>query len=1263
MSARGISALVAALLLGLSCAGGTSSDPSILAGDGGNFPPLGEVTGGDQYVAPDLGNEGCQKDEQCGDYFCDKQGGQCVECLINSHCPTGYSCVEHQCKKDPDGCESDAECSADEKVCDLEKGKCVWCLEHSQCSTGHYCLDGKCLPWVCTPDSAWCIQTVSHRCNEFGNAELAPLECADGDVCTVGDGCANGECKETSEADCDDDNPCTDDSCLPDSGCVVDYNEDACDDGTNCTLDDQCKNGVCVPGELVCDCVSDENCLPQEDEDLCNGVLHCIDGFCIVNPDTVVECQQPQDSCKSIECVPETGVCKETNVPEETECDDDDGCTQDDLCIEGQCIGQPVVCDDSNPCTSDACDQEEGCLFTPKNDDACDDGDECTWPDYCVDGLCFGDTIDCEDGNPCTKNTCVPLEGCQMEELEGACEDGDQCTTGDTCIDTVCTGTDLTCEDDNNFCTTDYCDSAIGCVYEPNDFPCDDGNPCTSGDICTAGECVPGENLYDCNDENPCTNDSCNIDTGECLYIPNTLPCEDGDLCTKGDVCTNSVCTPGDVPDCDDNNGCTEDSCNDQGNCVNAPLGGPCDNGNPCTTGDQCLGGLCQPGNALLCNDSNGCTDDGCDPEEGGCVFVPNSKPCDDGSVCTQTDVCAEGQCVGTNELDCVDTSPCTNDYCHENGGCQHIPITGDCDDGDPCTKNDYCAVGICLSGPPVTCDDESICTNDSCNPDIGCVYTPNSKPCDDGNPCTFGDVCYDGACQAGDLTDCGDDNPCTEDSCENDACVYAFADGSCDDENPCTVEDVCFNGNCAGDQVANCGCHSLQLDGLNGRAKIGYQSHMALAGAFTVETWFKPLSSGTYNLVSRWQDSGRTDHIFRLSVLQGQSMAFMMKTDEGASCIVEHQPAGLMGWHHLAAVYTGEHLQLYVDGVMSGSVNCSGNMVNSSKPLFFGVSSGAGDGDNDAGFYAGYLDEIRISSAAIYAGADFVPEAHLTALESTVGYWGADQNQFNTLFDTSDNAMHAVLKGGASWSDDTPADVCVPVPNFPPSIPGVSVQPPNPVDSDTLTCVIDQPSQDMENDPITYTYKWYKNGVSQPAITGNSVGAGLTNDCPNWNCAGCEKWLCKAIPSDGSAGVAGSASATVGLSQCEECSGQVWGGHCYEHHGSQDVWDQGQNVCSNWGGHLVAITSESENSFINGLCGNCWIGMSDKSNEGSWVWVSSEAPAWGNWRWDEPAVIGSGSKDCAYMCQDCGLWQDSGQWISSKCDASRNYVCEKAPQ
>jgi len=104
----------------------------------------------------------------------------------------------------------------------------------------------------------------------------------------------------------------------------------------------------------------------------------------------------------------------------------------------------------------------------------------------------------------------------------------------------------------------------------------------------------------------------------------------------------------------------------------------------------------------------------------------------------------------GTND-DCADANPCTDDVCDPVLGCLHPNNTAPCDDGNPCTTADTCRDGACVAGPPLDCDDANPCTDDLCDPRTGCRHGDNSAPCNDGNACTTADVCHGGTCVGGD--------------------------------------------------------------------------------------------------------------------------------------------------------------------------------------------------------------------------------------------------------------------------------------------------------------------------------------------------------------------------------------------------------------------------------------------------------------------------------------------------------------------------------
>ena len=72
-----------------------------------------------------------------------------------------------------------------------------------------------------------------------------------------------------------------------------------------------------------------------------------------------------------------------------------------------------IECDDGNACTADTCDPAlEMCVHTPVGDGAACDFEGL--PGVCIAGLCEEDpcaNIDCEDGDPCTIDSCDPLDG------------------------------------------------------------------------------------------------------------------------------------------------------------------------------------------------------------------------------------------------------------------------------------------------------------------------------------------------------------------------------------------------------------------------------------------------------------------------------------------------------------------------------------------------------------------------------------------------------------------------------------------------------------------------------------------------------------------------------------------------------------------------------------------------------------------------------------------------------------------------------------
>ncbi|MCH8879766.1 MAG: S8 family serine peptidase [Planctomycetes bacterium] len=189
--------------------------------------------------------------------------------------------------------------------------------------------------------------------------------------------------------------------------------------------------------------------------------------------------------------------------------------------------------------------------------------------------------------------------------------------------------------------------------------------------------------------------------------------------------------------------------------------------------------------NAKLALDAAGCT------AAPGCA---TNADCDDGNVCNGAETCLGGTCQDGTPLSCDDTNPCTDDDC-VGGVCVYTDNAALCDDGDACTTGDTCSGGACIGGAPPNCDDGNVCTNDSCDPGAGCVNANNIAPCDDGDPCTGnpgpdGDTCTDGVC-TGPPVDCSGQG----DECNTASCNPNSADGNCDDLTPVADGTACGSG------------------------------------------------------------------------------------------------------------------------------------------------------------------------------------------------------------------------------------------------------------------------------------------------------------------------------------------------------------------------------------------------------------------------------------------------------------------------------------
>ncbi len=124
--------------------------------------------------------------------------------------------------------------------------------------------------------------------------------------------------------------------------------------------------------------------------------------------------------------------------------------------------------------------------------------------------------------------------------------------------------------------------------------------------------------------------------------------------------------------------------------------------------------------------------------------------------------------------------------------------------------------------------------------------------------------------------------------------------------------------------------------------------------------------------------------------------------------------------------------------------------------------------------------------------------------------------------------------------------------------------------------------------------------------------------------------------------------------------------GHFYEHIADDSIsWTDAKGIAesstfSGLNGHLVTITSQSENDFIAELVpddSHAWVGLSDVDSEGDYTWVNGEPFDYSNWDTSQPD--NANNEDYVEFNGNNDKWNDN----TNSNGHTNGYVVEYGPQ
>lgn len=110
--------------------------------------------------------------------------------------------------------------------------------------------------------------------------------------------------------------------------------------------------------------------------------------------------------------------------------------------------------------------------------------------------------------------------------------------------------------------------------------------------------------------------------------------------------------------------------------------------------------------------------------------------------------------------------------------------------------------------------------------------------------------------------------------------------------------------------------------------------------------------------------------------------------------------------------------------------------------------------------------------------------------------------------------------------------------------------------------------------------------------------------------------------------------------------------GHAYKVFNQSMTWIDAKSFCEHMGGHLVTITSEEEQKFLNALDMDSnlfWIGLYFEANQ--WRWVTAEPIVYTNWSAGEPSSSFENTEFFAEMYGSSYDKANLGEWNDAKVD------------
>jgi len=209
----------------------------------------------------------------------------------------------------------------------------------------------------------------------------------------------------------------------------------------------------------------------------------------------------------------------------------------------------------------------------------------------------------------------------------------------------------------------------------------------------------------------------------------------------------------------------------------------------------------------------------------------------------------------------------------------------------------------------------------------------------------------------------------------------------------------------------------ALSFNGTSGHASASDSPALSVTNHVTVEALIRRSTTGVQMGIVEKYGVGGVNGGYALRVSPTDKLQFFT-LDSGSTASVASGATSLGAnqWYHVAGVWNGANILVYVNGVLDGSIATTRNPKEGTTPLIIGAR-----GNDQILRFAGQMDEVRIWNKARSA-AEIYPDMFfpLTGTESNlVAYYRLDDGS-GTLATNAVGNGNAVTLSGPTWVDST---------------------------------------------------------------------------------------------------------------------------------------------------------------------------------------------------------------------------------------------------